>query len=184
MGSSQTSLGRRKRGSRSPDKSNNITNTTATRSTGPYDRAFQQHLIDHNIFPPGYEYPDGHEPSEPDDNIDEIRQALERPRASLSPSRFSKDDFKRFKRADDHATKESRVTASVIPIIEGDPGDTKCIASDISFTNLDHLSVPSLISTMEPDPNSYIKKYAEHSTITLFPRHRMIFLSFQTTLLK
>ncbi|KID93794.1 hypothetical protein MAJ_10229, partial [Metarhizium majus ARSEF 297] len=149
MSSSQTSLGRRKRGSRSPDKGNTTTNTTTTRSTGPYDRAFQQHLIDHNILPPGYEYPDGHEPSEPD-NIDEIRQALERPRASLSPSRFSKDDFKRFKRADDHATKESRVTASVIPIIEGDPGDTRCIASDISFTNLHHLTDGSLVCA-KPD---------------------------------
>ncbi|KAJ0131276.1 LysM domain-containing protein [Fusarium oxysporum f. sp. albedinis] len=77
-------------------------------------------------------------------------QPLERPRASLSPSRFSKDDFKRFKRADDHATKESRVTASVIPIIEGDPGDTRCIASDISFTNLDHLMDGSLVCA-KPD---------------------------------
>ncbi|KPA41264.1 hypothetical protein FLAG1_05881 [Fusarium langsethiae] len=149
MSSSQTSLGRRKRGSRSPDKSNTTTNTTTMRSTGPYDRAFQQHLIDHKILPPGYEYPDGHEPSEPD-NMDEIRQALERPRASLSPSRFSKDDFKRFKRADDHATKESRVTASVIPIIEGDPGDTRWIASDISFTNLDHLT-DGLLVCAKPD---------------------------------
>ncbi|SCO54111.1 uncharacterized protein FFNC_15339 [Fusarium fujikuroi] len=152
MGSSQTSLGRRKRGSRSPDKSNTTTtttNTTTTRSTGPYDRDFQQHLTDHNIFPPGYEYPDGREPSEPD-NIDEIRRALEQPRASLSPSRFSKNDFKKFKRADDHATKESRVTASVIPIIEGDPGDTRCIASDISFTNLDHLTDGSLVCA-KPD---------------------------------
>ncbi|KAF5019175.1 hypothetical protein F66182_8825 [Fusarium sp. NRRL 66182] len=162
MSSSQTSLGRRKRGSRSAGKSNTTTNltnptnptnptytTTNTKSTGPYDRAFQQHLIDFNIFPPGYEYPDGDEISEPD-NIDEIRQALERPRASLSPSRFSKDDFKKFRRADDHATKESRVMASVIPVIEGDPGDTKCIASDISFTNLDHLTDGSLVSA-KPD---------------------------------
>ncbi|EXL39773.1 hypothetical protein FOCG_17625 [Fusarium oxysporum f. sp. radicis-lycopersici 26381] len=149
ISSSQTSLGRRKRGSRSPDKSNTTTNTTTTRSTGPYDRAFQQHLIDHNILPPGYKYPDSHEPSEPD-NIDEIRQALERPRASLSPSRFSKDDIKRFKRANNHATKESRVTASIIPIIEGDPGDTRCIASDIPFTNLDHLTDGSLVCA-KPD---------------------------------
>lgn len=84
-----------------------------------------------------YKYLDSTNPSEPD-NTDEIRQALERPRASLSPSRFLKDDFKRFKRADDHATKESRATASVKPIIEGDPGDTRCIAatylSPISIT--------------------------------------------------
>ncbi|KAF5724931.1 hypothetical protein FMUND_322 [Fusarium mundagurra] len=87
-------------------------------------------------------YPTLYEASE-----DEIRQALERPRASLSPSWFSKDDFKRFKLADDHATKESRVTASVIPIVEGDPGD---IRSDISFTNLDHLTDGSLVCA-KPD---------------------------------
>ncbi|KAJ4243337.1 hypothetical protein NW762_014823 [Fusarium torreyae] len=73
-----------------------------------------------------------------------------RPRALLFPSRFSKDDFKRFKRADDYATKESRVTATIIPIIEGDPGDTKCLASDISFTNLDHLTDGSLVCA-KPD---------------------------------
>ncbi|KAH7115644.1 hypothetical protein EDB81DRAFT_668902 [Dactylonectria macrodidyma] len=145
MSPSQSSLGRRKRGSQSPSKSN----TTTTRSTGPYDRAFQQHLIDHNIFPDGYEYPDGRIPPEPE-NIDEIRQVLEQPRASLSPSRFSKEDFRKFKRADAHATKESRVTASVIPIIEGDPGDTKCVASDVPFTNLDHLTDGSLVCA-KPD---------------------------------
>ncbi|KAH8774457.1 hypothetical protein F5883DRAFT_659249 [Diaporthe sp. PMI_573] len=78
-------------------------------------------------------------------NLGEIRQALEQPRASLSPSRFSKDDFKKFKRTDAHATKESRVATSVMPIIEGDPGDTRCIASDVPFSNLDHLTDGSLV---------------------------------------
>ncbi|KAH7176290.1 hypothetical protein EDB81DRAFT_875109 [Dactylonectria macrodidyma] len=73
-----------------------------------------------DIFPPGYEYPDGHEPPEPE-NLDEIRRALEQPRASLSPSRFTREDFKKFQRADDHATKESRVTAIRDAIIERDP---------------------------------------------------------------
>ncbi|KAF5229497.1 hypothetical protein FANTH_14173 [Fusarium anthophilum] len=172
MGSSQTSLGRRKRGSRSPDKSNTTTNTTTTRSTGPYDRDFQQHLIDHNIFPPGYEYPDGREPSEPD-NIDEIRRALEQPRASLSPSRFSKNDFKRFKRADDHATKESRVTASVIPIIEGDPGDTRCIASDIPFTNLDHLTDGSLVCA-KPDVYHGARPEQLHKGVRRALKHHIV----------
>ncbi|KAJ4180947.1 hypothetical protein NW759_017218, partial [Fusarium solani] len=149
MSSSQSSLGRRKRGSRSSSKTNTTPNTTTTRSTGPYDRAFQQHLIDHNIFPPGYEYPNGDELPEPE-NMDEIRRELEKPRASLSPSRFSKDDFKRFRRADDHATKESRVTASVIPIIEGDPGDRRCVASDVQFSNLEHLTDGSLVCA-KPD---------------------------------
>ncbi|KAM4056822.1 hypothetical protein HRG_014817 [Hirsutella rhossiliensis] len=52
MSSSQSSLGRRKRGLQSPEKrggqstskSSALPQTTSTRSTGPYDRAFQQHL--------------------------------------------------------------------------------------------------------------------------------------------
>ncbi|KND92310.1 hypothetical protein TOPH_02916, partial [Tolypocladium ophioglossoides CBS 100239] len=105
MSSSQSSLRRRKRlptkrSSRSPSKSN-------------------QHLIDYDIFPDGYEYPDGRLPPEPE-NMDEILHALARPRASLSPSRFTKDDFRKFKRADTHASKEREVTTTVIPVIEGE----------------------------------------------------------------
>ncbi|KAK7967617.1 uncharacterized protein PG986_001894 [Apiospora aurea] len=54
-------LRRRKRGSQSPTKRSS--NTTSTKSTGPYDRAFQQHLINHNVYPHRYEYPDGGTPS-------------------------------------------------------------------------------------------------------------------------
>lgn len=68
-----------------------------------------------------------------------IRQALER------PSRFSKDDFEGFKRADDPAIMGSRVTASVLPIKEGDSRDTRCIDSDTPFTNLDQLTDGSLV---------------------------------------
>ncbi|KAI3578617.1 hypothetical protein IWW34DRAFT_623745, partial [Fusarium oxysporum f. sp. albedinis] len=101
------------------------------------------------VFPNGYEYLDGSVPPEPE-NLDEIRREFEQPRASLSPSLFSKDDFRKLKRVDAHAAKESRVSASVIPIIEGDPGDTRCIASDIPFTNLDHLTDGSLVYA-QPD---------------------------------
>jgi hypothetical protein len=92
MSSRTSSLGRKKRGSQSPTKRGSDSpskgsatpNTTSTRSMGPYDRAFQQHLIDHKILPDSYEYPDGRIPPEPD-NMDEIASALGRPRASLSP---------------------------------------------------------------------------------------------------
>lgn len=152
MGSRPPSLGRRKRGSRSPTKrgsdspsKNSATpNTTSTRSTGPYDRAFQQHLIDHEILPDGYEYPDGRMPPEPE-NMDEIVNALGQPRASLSPSKFSNEDFRRFKRADTHASKEREVTTTVIPVIEGNIGDSKCVAGEISFTNLDYLTDGTLV---------------------------------------
>ncbi|RYP27975.1 hypothetical protein DL767_007440 [Monosporascus sp. MG133] len=144
MSSSQSSLGRRKRGSASSSKSNTTPNTSSTKSTGPYDRAFQQHLIDHGIYPHRYEYPDGQVPPSPD-NMEEIMQALAEPRPSLSPSHFTQEDFRRFERADAHASKEWQVTSTVIPIIEGDVGDGKCVSGQIPFTNLDHLTDGSLV---------------------------------------
>jgi len=152
MSSSQSSSRRRKRGSQSPAKkssnapsnSSATPNTTSTKSTGPYDRAFQQHLIDHDIFPHGYEYPDGRLPPEPD-NIDELRQILAVPRGSLSPSKFTNDDFRKFERADTHAAKERDVTTTVIPFIEGNAGDRKCVAGQIPFTNLGPLTDGTLV---------------------------------------
>ncbi|KJK76312.1 hypothetical protein H634G_08372 [Metarhizium anisopliae BRIP 53293] len=144
MSSGQSSLGRRKRGSRSSTKSSTTPKTTSTKTTGPYDRAFQQHLIDHNILPHGYGYPDGRLPQEPD-NMDEIRQVLAQPRASLSPSKFLSEDFREFERADAQVAKEREVTINVIPIIEGDVRDKKCIAGEIPFTNLEHLTDGTLV---------------------------------------
>ncbi|CAG9945337.1 unnamed protein product [Clonostachys rosea f. rosea IK726] len=149
MSRSQSSLGRRKRGSQSASESNATPGTTTTKSTGPYDRAFHQHLIDHHIFPPRYEYPNGDRVAKPE-NIEDIRRALAQPRKSLSPSRFSEEEFEKFERADAHATTESRVVATVIPLIEGDTGDLRAIASDVAFTNLDHLTDGSLVSA-KPD---------------------------------
>jgi hypothetical protein len=61
------------------------------------------------------------------------------PWPSLSPSQFSDKAFRKFKRANAHVFKEKQVTTLVIPIIEGEIKDAKCIARDIPFTNLDHL---------------------------------------------
>ncbi|KAI1839551.1 hypothetical protein JX266_014237 [Neoarthrinium moseri] len=141
---SQSSLGRRKRGSASPAKRSTTGNTTSTKSTGPYDRAFQQHLTDYGILPPRYEYPSGETPPPPD-NIEEIRARLTQPRPSLSPSKFTEKDFRNFERADAHAFKEAQVVSSVIPIIEGDVKDRRCVSGQIPFTNLDHLTDGSLV---------------------------------------
>ena len=68
------------------------------------------------------------------------------------PNRFTRGDFKKFQRADDHATRESRVAAYVIPIIEGDPGDTKCVAGDIPLANLNHLITDGSLVCAKLDP--------------------------------
>lgn len=48
--------------------------------------------------------------SAPPDNIDEIRQRLARPRASLSPSRDITEDYEQFRRAHFHALNEEAIT--------------------------------------------------------------------------
>lgn len=123
--------------------------TTSTRNTRPHNRNFQQNLIDHGVFPEEYEYPDGRVPPVPD-NLEEINQILVQPRPSLSPSRCSDGVFRKVKRADAHASKENKVTDSIIPIIEGEIRDGKCVSGGIPFTNLNHLTDGTL-SPGNPD---------------------------------
>jgi hypothetical protein len=143
---------RRRRGPRAAG-ANEPEPTTKTKSTTPYDPAFQQHLVDHAIFPPKYHYPNGKRFPEPE-NIGEIRKALDRRRASLSSDQISRDDleklFEEFELADTTAVKECQVMASVIPIIKGDSGDPRSTASDVQFSNLEHLTDGSLVCA-KPD---------------------------------
>ena len=125
------------------------TPTTTTGNTRPHNRNFQQHLIDHSVYPHAYKYPDGRVPANPT-NWEEINQRLTQPRSSLSPSKFSEEVFKEFVQADAHASKENKVTDSVIPIIEGKIMDGRCIAGEIPLTNLDHLTDGTL-SPGNPD---------------------------------
>ncbi|KAL8886647.1 MAG: hypothetical protein Q9215_005687 [Flavoplaca cf. flavocitrina] len=136
MNSSQSSSRAPKRSSTSTTSTKPSTNTTTARSTGPYIKNFQQNLTDGGVYPNGYEDPDGQVPPLPA-NWEEINRNLAQPRPSLSPSRFSDDEFRKFKRADAHASKKKQVTTSVIPIIEGTPG--------IPFTNLDPLTNGTLV---------------------------------------
>ena len=143
MSSSQPSFRGQKRGSTSTSNTKPTTNTT--KSTGPYDRSFQQNLIDGGVYPHAYEYPDGRVPAKPN-NWEEIKQRLIQPRPSLSPSKFSEEAHEKFIRADAHAFKEKQVTTSVISIIEGEIRDAKCVSGEIPFTNLDHLTDGTLVS--------------------------------------
>jgi hypothetical protein len=124
--------------------SRNSASSTSTKSTGPYDRAFGQHLTDHGILQDGYEYPNGPDPPRPE-NEDELLKALAKPRGSLSPSQFTQDDFRKFKRADAQAAKEWQVTSNVIPIIEGSNMDGNRVSGQIPFNNLEPLTDGSLV---------------------------------------
>jgi hypothetical protein len=120
------------------------TKPSTTKSSGPYDRDFQQHLIDHGIYPHAYEYPDGRIPPKPR-NWNDIRERLARHRSSLSPSKFTDEMHEKFVRADAHAFKEKQITESVISVIEGDNGDARCVAGGIPLRNLDHLTDGTLV---------------------------------------
>ncbi|PGH11019.1 hypothetical protein AJ80_07295 [Polytolypa hystricis UAMH7299] len=124
------------------------TTTTRTRTSSTYSRNFQQNLIDHGIYPNRYEYPNDQTPSKPN-NWDEIMERLPRRRPSLSPSRFSDRDFEKFSRADARASKEKPVTASVVPILDGDI-DSKCVGGNYVFGNLAPLTDGTL-APAKPD---------------------------------
>lgn len=147
-GKSRSRSRKRRAGSLS-SKTRDAGDTTNTTSSTPYSRNFQQNLIDHGIYPDGYEYPDGRIPAAPD-NWEEINVRLVKPRPSLSPSKFSDEDFRKFKRADTHASKEKPVITSVIPIIEGDIGDPKCAGGEYVFGNLAPLTDGTLAQA-KPD---------------------------------
>jgi hypothetical protein len=90
-------------------------------------------------------------PPEPT-NWEDINQMLTRSRASLSPSKFTHEDFRKFKRADARAFKEKQISESAIFIIEGNIGDERCRSGGVSFNNLDHLTDGTLKSG---NPNIY-----------------------------
>lgn len=61
--SRQPYLGRRRHGSASASESTPILPVINTKSTEPYDRAFQQHLIGHSTYHNSYKYPNGQAPA-------------------------------------------------------------------------------------------------------------------------
>ncbi|OJD20507.1 hypothetical protein ACJ73_08160, partial [Blastomyces percursus] len=145
------SSGRQKRRAGTPpDTSDNSNNKTKkTTSTTAYNRNFEQKLIDDGVYPKGYEYPDGRVPAKPN-NWEDINERLAQPRPSLSPSKFCEKDFRKFERADTNASKEKPVATFVVPTIDGDIGDPKCVGADYPFGNLAPLTDDTLANA-KPD---------------------------------
>lgn len=153
MSLNQSSFRSRKRGrafTQDNRPTTNTTNTPATGSSGPYSRNFQQKLIDNGVYPEMYKYPDGQVAPEPD-NLKEIDEILIRPRPSLSPSRFSNENFKEFREKDAHISKEHKATKMVVPIIEGKIKDYKCVEGEIFFINLIPLINDEQLTVAKPD---------------------------------
>ena len=133
-------------GSRKRAKTGRESNTSSkTRRTSAYDDDFQQHLVDHGVYPAGYG--DVRNLQEPH-NWKEINARLALPRASLSPSRFTYDAFLDFKEENQEALTENTVMSRAFPIIAG----TADIPSqeNILFGNLKDLTDGS-ITKAKPD---------------------------------
>ncbi len=122
--------------------------SSKSRRSSAYDANFEQHLIDHNIYPPLYDFPDDRTPPKPA-NWAEIRQVLKVPRGSLSPSRIPESAFEDFQRK--NKTKfEGTVMRNVVPLLVGKakiPNE-----GNLPFTNLDSLTDNT---TVNPVPDFF-----------------------------
>jgi hypothetical protein len=92
--------------------------TAQHKKTPAWDKNFEQNIINENIFPEGYEYPNDQLTPEPD-NEEEVQEMLARSRPSLSLSRFTDLDFRKFKR-DNSRIYESTLMGTVFPTIRGE----------------------------------------------------------------
>jgi hypothetical protein len=112
------------------------------KSTTPYDRGFEQNLIDHGV------YLDNREQTP--ENLEEIKETLANPRPSLSPSKFSETAFKAFRASDFRAKDEDDVMIDVVPVIAGMSQNNHFLARTTRFGNLDPLT-DGTIAPATPD---------------------------------
>lgn len=125
------------------------------RRSSAYDKDFEQNLVDHGIYPEGFEHID--KPSTPEpDNLDDIVKGLSDPRASLSPSQFSTSAFKNFKLANSRVISEGKVMTDILPIIRG----SAVIPNE---GNLPFASLTSITegTTVDAVPDLYDGSYAK-----------------------
>ncbi|ROW13684.1 hypothetical protein VPNG_04576 [Cytospora leucostoma] len=134
--------------SRIPRQTDTETDITSIKSkkSSAYDANFEAHLIDNGIFPPGYHSFDRQAPAGPS-NRAEIRERLNAPRASPSPT---PSDYDRFIKANDQALTEAKMTKDVVELFLC--GEDRDIASqdNMRFTNLRSITQEATV-TPQPD---------------------------------
>ena len=119
-------------------KGGSASNTTAkkvTKSSESHDHNFEQRMVDNGIYPDKYEYRFGGFLPNPE-NRKEIVQKLVKRRASLSPSVYSEEKFRDFRRANARATSGQKASVEVIPIIQRATSNPKLVGRNIPFYNL------------------------------------------------
>ena len=118
-----------------------------------YDTNFEQHLIEHGIYPAGYRHID--KPSKPrPKNFDDIVQRLSDHRASLSPSCFSALAFDDFQEANSQFNSELKVMVDILSTIRGNTDIPNEI--NLCFTNLDSITDGTTVNAV---PNLYDGSY-------------------------
>ena len=123
------------------------TATSKTKKTSPYDPNFEQNLIDNNIYPDDYDFPDGRDPPRPN-NENKILEKLGQPRPSLSPSQFPEKAFRNFKQTNSRALNEDAVMSDVFPMIQGTARIPS--AKNLAFGNIEPLTHGNLVDA-KPD---------------------------------
>ncbi|KID66198.1 uncharacterized protein G6M90_00g068160 [Metarhizium brunneum] len=134
--------------------------TSKARKSSAYNDNFEQHLIDYNIYPEGYEHPESRSTPEPN-NSNQTHQELLAFRASLSPSRFPESVFRDFKRKN-RTKSEGSIMRNVIPLIASDSNTPN--ESNIQFTNLISLTDESTVKAV-PDYFDGAKASDLHSVV-------------------
>ena len=109
-----------------------------TRRITAYDPAFEQHLADHGVYPEGYD-----EEEQPQ-NWDDIHERLMQPRPSLSPSRFTRGEHTKFKRANRGPDSEAGVTRTFFSSMLGDASIPSC--TNVELNNLAPLTDGSIVN--------------------------------------
>lgn len=107
------------------------------RIQGPWSSNNQQHLVDNDVYPHTYRYPDRSVPAKPN-NWEEMNHLPAHPRPSLLE--YTHEEYETFVQADADASKANQVSESVDPINEGKIADSNCRRGGIPFTNLDPLT--------------------------------------------
>jgi hypothetical protein len=121
----------------------------STKRTSPYDAAFEQHLIDFEIFPDEYHIRDSGNLPIPD-NLDEIRQILKNSRLSLPSIEISDSEFRAFQRSNAQSLKEWEVLQFLAPFLDGDTRESQYVTGQTLFNNLANIS-DGTITSGSPD---------------------------------
>lgn len=132
--------------SRSSDPKSTPRHTTSSRRTGPYDANYEIKLTQVGVFQT--EETDEKGDCVVPENYEEIIARLDKPRPSLTPSRFTETDFRNFRQQAERSSTESSTLRQVISKIEGQSSQFRSL-NDLPFNNLE-LFDPT-ITTTKPD---------------------------------